>query len=204
VAPEEQTRSIRLLRAISVNAKLAAQIAARWNFRAVCAFVGVYLADHAAGRCNGAGVLQTRCLAPDSSAPHLAASAPELTGVLLTQHITAADRTAWRTADETSQRQAEYERYAAAAEDYNRNRAACADPDPQPEPPPDTSQADFTDELRRRIKFGGLITAERMDGYVLLHAPEPEDRACLAEHHILTRNLAFKYFGSHTFQVVAA
>jgi hypothetical protein len=98
---EEQARSIRLLRAISVNAKLAAQIAARWNFREVCAFVGVYLADHAAGKCNGAGVLQTRCLNPDSAAPLLAADAPEFTAVILRQHITAADRTAWRTADAT-------------------------------------------------------------------------------------------------------
>jgi hypothetical protein len=98
-APAEQVRSVRLLRAISVNAKLAAQIAARWGFREVCAFVAIYLADHAAGRCNGAGVLQTRCLAADAAAPHLASDAPELKVVILTQHITAADVTAWRQAD---------------------------------------------------------------------------------------------------------
>jgi hypothetical protein len=111
---EEQARSIRLLRAISVNIKLAAQIAARWNFREVCAFVAVYLADHAAGKCNGAGVLKTRCLDPDSAAPQLAADAPELAVAPLSQHITPADRIAWQQAELV----ARYHNPAVAADDF--------------------------------------------------------------------------------------
>jgi hypothetical protein len=182
-----------LLRAAGLNTDLAQQIAARWSFRETTAFVAVYLADHAAKRCDSVGVLVKRCLKPDSEVPVLAANAPEYNAILLRQHITADDMIAWRAADN-----------ATLAADYRgAGDLPTAPVERRAEPDAATRIAAFLDVMRRRVPMTHpeKCQAELRDGALELRATAI-DIPRLRPRQTLLRNLAQLHCGVPNVTVV--